>query len=185
MRKVILFNFISLDGFFSGPDGEIEWHQVNEEHNLYALEQIRGSDLLVFGRLTYELMASYWPSADAGTNDPEIAEAINAIPKLVFSKTLTEAGWNNTRLSRVDAAIEIAKLKNEDGKNICILGSADLASSLVPVGLVDEFQIIVNPIILGSGRALFQNIRTPIKLHLVRRSEFRNGNVLLVYHTAQ
>jgi len=185
MRKVIFFNHISLDGYFAGLSDEIDWTRADDEHHSYAMEQIQASDLLVFGRITYELMAAFWPTDQAISLDPLFAGEMNAIQKLVFSRTLTAAGWMNTRLCREDAAAEIARLKALPGKNICILGSAALASALIPQGLVDEFQVIVNPVVLGNGRPLFQNVQRRIYLDLVEKRDFENGNALLVYRPVE
>ena len=103
MRKVILFNLISLDGFFEGPHQELDWHPVDDEFNEYSIEQLKTADTLLFGRVTYELMASYWPTSLAITDDQRVAEIMNSIPKIVFSRTLQLASWNNTRLINTDA----------------------------------------------------------------------------------
>lgn len=184
MRKLILFNHISLDGFFAGLHEEIDWTRADEEHHRYAMEQIQASDLLVFGRYTYQLMANFWPKEEAASFDPAFAREMNAAQKLVFSRSLISAGWENTRLSREDPAVEIARLKSLPGKNICILGSAQLASRLVRQGLVDEFQVVVNPVVLGSGRPLFQNLPERIYLERTGMRSFENGNMLLVYRPA-
>jgi dihydrofolate reductase len=181
MRKVILFNLITVDGFFAGPNGEIDWHHVDEEFNEFAGEQLDSTDGLLFGRVTYQLMASYWPTDAATTDDPIIAGKMNSLPKIVFSRTLDKAEWNNTRLIKENIAEEISKLKQKPGKDLFVFGSADLAATLTQLGLIDEYRIIVNPVVLGSGIPLFKDVQHRIELKLVKTRTFRNGNVLLYY----
>ncbi len=184
MRKIVLFNMVTLDGFFEGPNGEIDWHNVDEEFNDFAIQQLNTADGLIFGRKTYQMMASYWPTQVALADDPIVAGKMNSIPKLVFSRTLERADWNNTRLVKGDAAPEIARLKQEPGQNWYIFGSANLAASLIAQCLVDEFRLMINPLILGSGRPLFQNGQDRQKLKLKHARTFQNGNVLFYYETA-
>jgi len=181
MRKLFLFNLITVDGFFEGPNQDIGWHNVDEEFNDFAMEQLATMDLILFGRVTYQGMASYWPTPIAIENDPVIAGQMNSFPKIVFSRTLDKAEWNNTRLVKDDVAEEIIKLKQQLGKDIAIFGSANLAASLIPKGLIDEFRIMVNPIVLGKGTPLFQNVNEKLNLKLVKSRTFSNGNVLLYY----
>jgi dihydrofolate reductase len=181
MRKVILFNMVSLDGFFAGPNGEIDWHNVDEEFNEFAIEQTNSAGGLLFGRVTYELMASYWPTPDATRDDPVIAGQMNSIQKYVFSKTLEQAKWNNTRLVKGEAAKEVATLKQQPGRDLFVFGSADLASTLIQQGLIDEFRIMINPVVLGSGKPLFKDIPERLNLTLLKTKQFRNGNLLLYY----
>jgi dihydrofolate reductase len=172
---------VSLDGFFEGPHRELDWHRVDTEFNQYALELLDSVDLLVFGRVTYELMASYWPTEYATTDDPLIASRMNGLPKLVFSRTLKTSEWTNVRFAGSDPAGEIAGLKQEPGKDMAIFGSSDLALSLIQQRLIDEFRIFVNPVILGSGKRLFQGISGKLVLKLIRTRTFNSGNVLLCY----
>jgi dihydrofolate reductase len=181
MRKVILFNMVTLDGFFEGPDRDINWHNVDDEFNEFAIEQINSVDTLIFGRVTYELMASYWPTKEAITNDPIVADKMNSMPKIVFSKTLASADWQNTRLVKGDAAEEIAKLKKQPGKDLIIFGSADLAASFIKDGLIDEFRVMLNPVLLGRGTPIFKGIQDKLNLKLLKTRTFGSGNVLLYY----
>lgn len=181
MRKVILFNLMTLDGFFAGPKGEIDWHNVDEEFNEFAIDQLDTADCLIFGRVTYELMASYWPTPAAIGDDPIVAQKMNSIPKLVFSRTLEQAEWNNTRLVRGNVVEEISKLKQQPGKNIFIFGSADLAATFIQNNLIDEYRLIVNPVVLGCGKPMFKSIQEKLNLSLVKTRLFRTGNVLLYY----
>lgn len=182
VRKVVLFNLISLDGYFSGPQGEIDWHHVDEEFNQFAIHQLEEVGVLLFGRTTYDLMASFWPTQQALENDPVVANKMNTLPKIVFSRTLSTVTWQNTRLVSTDATHEVRRLKQETGKGLFVFGSANLSASLIREGLIDEFRVMVNPVILGSGQALFQQIHQPLKLNLTKNVVFANGNVLLIYH---
>jgi dihydrofolate reductase len=181
MRKLILFNMITLDGFFEGPGHDISWHNVDDEFNEMSVKQINSVDAILFGRVTYEMMASYWPAPEAIETDPIIANLMNSWPKIVFSRTLKNAAWNNTRLVYGEAVDEIKKLKKLPGKDLIIFGSANLASSLTRAGLIDEYRIIINPLILGSGVPNFQNVAHPIPLKLSHSRVFANGNIWLSY----
>lgn len=181
MRKLIVFNNMTVDGFFEGPNREIDWHNVNVEFNEYAVTQLDSVDMILFGRKTYELMAGYWPTPAAKTNDPVVAEWMNAMPKIVFSRTLKKAEWSNTRLIKGNLAAEIRKLKQQKGKDLIIFGSAALVSSFLRLGLIDEYRIMVNPIVLGRGRSLFSDIKKRVHLKLLKTRSFHSGNVLLCY----
>jgi dihydrofolate reductase len=181
MRKIIMFNLITLDGFFAGPNGDIDWHNVDEEFNDFAIAQLNAADGLIFGRVTYQLMESYWPTPAALNDDPIVAAKMNALPKFVFSRTLDRVGWNNTKLIKGNVAQEIPKLKEQAGKDLFLFGSADLASSLTPLGLIDEYRIMVAPVVLGSGKPLFKDVKDRLHLKLVNTRPFRIGNVLLYY----
>jgi dihydrofolate reductase len=184
MRKVILYMMVTLDGFFEGPNGEIDWHNVDQEFNELAIEQLDSVDILLFGRKTYELMASYWPTPAAATDDPIVADKMNRLPKIVFSKTLSSVEWQNTRLVKENVAEEVAKLVQQPGKDLIIFGSSDLAVTFIQHGLLDEFRIMVNPVILGDGKSLFQGIDAKLNLKLLKTRTFRSGNVLLYYQPA-
>lgn len=172
---------MTVDGFFEGPNQEIDWHNVDSEFNDFAVEQLSNASCLIFGRLTYQLMADYWPTSTALYDDPTVAEKMNSIPKIVFTKTLDKAEWNNTRLIKGNIEQECKKLKLENDKDIFIFGSANLASALKKLDLIDEYRIIINPIILGRGNPLFRQADEPLKLKLIRTRTFISGNVLLYY----
>ncbi|MCI0555596.1 MAG: dihydrofolate reductase family protein, partial [Anaerolineae bacterium] len=144
-------------------------------------EQTSTVDTILFGRKTYEGMASYWPTEAAIKDDPIIAGLMNSLPKIVFSRTLQKAEWNNTRLVKENSAEEILKLKGQLGKDIAVFGSADLLSTLIQMDLIDEHRIMVNPIVLGRGNPLFKNMNDRRKLQFVNIKTFRSGNVLLYY----
>ena len=181
MRKIYIFDMTTLDGFFEGPGREIDWHNVDKEFNEFAEHQLNETDIILFGRVTYELMAKYWPSEYAIKNDPIIAHKMNTISKIVFSKTLEKADWNNTRLIKENIAEEISNLKHQPGREIAIFGSSDLAVTFIQSGLIDEYRIMINPVILGSGKALFNGNRDRHNLKLIKTKSFNSGNVLLYY----
>ena len=181
MRKVIFFMLTAVDGYFEGPGHNIDWHNVDEEFNDFAIEQLNSTDMLLFGRVTYEMMASYWPTAEAKANDPAVAGAMNALAKIVFSTTLDNADWENTRLVKDNVAEEVGQLKRQSGKDMIVMGSSDLAVSLAEMGLVDEFRIMVNPVVLGEGKPVLSGIKGRLNLKLLKARTFGNGNVLLYY----
>jgi dihydrofolate reductase len=181
MRKVIFQNMISLDGYFEGPDRELDWHNVDDEFNDYAAGFLNSIDTLIFGRVTYELMAGYWPTEAASTDDPVIAAKMNSLNKIVFSKTLKTAGWENTTLVNDGLVETVVKLKQSPGRDIAIFGSSDLAVAMIPSGLIDEMDILVNPLILGKGKTIFNGRNARLKLKLLNTRVFKSGNVLLSY----
>jgi len=181
MRKIVLFNLMTLDGYFEGENADISWHNVDEEFNDFAIAQLKTAHVLLFGRKTYELMAGYWPTEAAIKDDPVVADLMNRIDKIVFSKSLEKAEWNHTRLVRENVLDEVKKLKSIPGKDVFIFGSADLSSTLIDHDLIDEFRIMINPLILGNGTPMFKNITMKIGLQLLKTKVFGNGNVLLNY----
>jgi dihydrofolate reductase len=178
MRKIIVFNMVSVDGFFAGDDGDISWHNTDEEFNEFAIEQLEEAGGIIFGRVTYDMMASYWPTPGPVKDDPIVANKMNSLPKIVFSRSLEKADWNNTKLLHEIDVEEIKKLKQESDKNLYIFGSGTIAQEFTKLGLIDEYRLLVNPIALGSGKSLFKD---KLKLKLFKTREFKNGNVLLCY----
>jgi dihydrofolate reductase len=181
MRNVVLSMQVSLDGFIARPKGEFDWHLVDGEVNEYAKDLLNSFDTLVFGRVTYELMASYWPTAI--TNDPaeaQIAERLNTLPKVVFSRTLKKVEWRNSRLAQGGIVEEILKMKEQPGKDIGI-GGTSIVTVLAPLGLIDEYRILLVPVVLGSGKPLFNDIEDRIDLKLRTTKTFGSGLVLLDY----
>lgn len=182
MRKLISFNMMTLDGYFEGPNGDIAWHNAdNEEFNKFAIEQTDSFGVLLFGRVTYQMMAGYWPTPDAMKNDPLVASQMNSIPKVVFSRTLPQADWNNTRLVKDHIEDEVMKLKQQPGKDLALFGSANLLATLTNLGLVDEHRVMINPVVLTSGTPLFKGVKNVLKLKLSNTKVFASGNVLLCY----
>jgi dihydrofolate reductase len=181
MRKIILFNMVTLDGFFAGPDGNIDWHRTDDEFNRFAIDQTGAAGGLIFGRVTYELMASYWPTQSALADDPQVTEIMNSKPKFVVSRTLEQATWQNTRLIRSNLVSEMQQLKQQPGGDLFVFGSAKLAATLIEHGLIDEYRLIIAPLVLGSGMPCFPGIHAPLTLKLISSRIFQNGNVLLTY----
>ena len=184
MGRLIMFNLVSLDGFFAGPNGEIDWFQTDDEFEDFSIEQTAQAKALVFGRVTYELMAGFWPTAEAAATEPAIADLMNGLPKTVFSRTLDEVTWANSRLVHDDAPGEVARLKRETAGDIYLFGSADLAQTLTAAALFDQYRVIVNPVVLGRGKPLFQGDRR-LDLRLTAERRFDNGNLLLTYEPAE
>jgi len=171
---------VTLDGFFEGANHNISWHNVDAEFNEFAIAQLNEIGTLLFGRVTYQMMASYWPTSDAVKNDPVVADLINRMPKILISKTMTTAEWNNTKLIKDQLADEISKLKKRSEQNLAIFGSANLMSALMGMDLIDEHRVMINPVVLGAGTPLFQT-KDKLNLKLSRTRTFGNGNVLLCY----
>ena len=185
MRKLNVFNLVTLDGYFAGEGGDISWHMVDEEFQELAEAASNSGNTLLFGRKTYQLMESYWPTPEALKNDPVVAKGMNAAQKIVFSRTLEKADWNNTRLVKDDMLAEVRKMKQQPGKDMTVLGSGSLVSQLAQEGLIDEYQILVNPVVIGRGRTMFEGVRDKIALRLIKTRTFGNGNVLLTYETTK
>jgi dihydrofolate reductase len=184
MRRIIAFLVATVDGYYEGPNQEFDWPVVDEEFNQFGLEQLEEVDTLLFGRVTYEGMAAYWPTPAAAQDDPRVAAKMNSLSKVVVSRTLDQAEWANTRLVSGDVAAELTRLKEQPGKDIAILGSSDLTVSLLQLGLVDELRIMVHPVVLGDGKSLFRTATEWISLRLVKTRAFRSGNVMLYYQPA-
>ena len=183
MAKLYSFNMVSLNGFFEGPTPwSIEWHNVDEEFNDFALEQVGATGTILFGRVTYEGMANFWPSEEALRSDPEIARLMNETPKVVFSRTLARADWSNSRLVSEGIEDEVTRLKENSEKDIALFGSANLMASLMNV--IDEHRLMVNPVVLPKGTPVFQRLDEALKLKLIGNRTFGNGNVLLTYAPA-
>ena len=181
MRKVLISQMVSLDGFFSGPNGELDWHMVDEDFNAFAIDQLNQVDTILFGRVTYGWMAGYWPTPDAIKNDPVVAGKMNELHKVVFSKTLTEATWNNSRVVKGDLAAEIEALKRQPGKDMVVFGSGQITSALAQLGLIDVYRLFVCPLVLGSGVPLFKDVASRVRLKLARTKPLKSGVVLLEY----
>jgi dihydrofolate reductase len=177
VRRVIVSNVASLDGFFETPDKKLDWVVTDAEFFDYAKAMLRAADTLLFGRATYEHMANYWPTAPAD----EIADKMNNLPKIVFSRTLQKAAWNNSRLAKKNPPEEVSKLKKQAGEDIVVLGSATVASSLLQAGLVDEYRVILQPVLIGRGNSLFKDVTERMHLKLISARTFGSGVALLSY----
>src|SRR5258708_23875943 len=173
MRKVIVTMWVTLDGFIAGPNNEMNWvtDLYDEAMGQYEDDIVSSADTLLLGRVTYESFAGAWPKVpenpSASKGEVEYAHKLNAMRKIVFSRTLEKAEWNNSRLVKDNIAEEVAKLKQEPGKDIMIYGSASIVQTLMNHGLIDEYQLLVHPVVLGSGKPLFKNINDRINLKII------------------
>jgi dihydrofolate reductase len=184
MRRLAVFNNVSLDGYFVDANGDMSWaHRAGQdaEWNDFVSGNARGGGELLFGRKTYELMASFWPTPMAAQMQPVVAERMNSMSKVVFSRTLDTASWSNTKLVKGDLAAEVRKMKQAPGQGMTLMGSGSIVAQLAQAGLVDEFQFVVNPIVLGKGRTMFEGIQQKLALKPTQTRTFGNGNVLLCY----
>ena len=184
MRKLIVFNHVSLDGYFTDANGDMRFAQnpiPDAEWDAFVAGNAGGGGTLVFGRVTYDLMVSFWPTPMAAEQMPDVAERMNSLPKIVFSRKMKEASWQNTKLVKNDMAGEIRKMKKEDGENMVIFGSGTVVSQLAQENLIDEYQFVVDPVVLGKGRTMFDGVKEMFALKLKSARTFANGNVLLCY----
>lgn len=187
MRKIIVTMRVTLDGFIAGPHGEMDWMEefLDESLATYESELQKTVDTVLLGRTTYQGFASYWPGVPEDPTSPEglveYAQQLNAMRKIVFSKTLSRVEWNNTTLVKEIVPEEITKMKHEPGRDMVIYGSASIVQTLTNLGLIDRYQLLVYPVILGSGKPLFQDISHTVKLSLVSTETHPSGVVVLSY----
>jgi len=185
MRKIIMLNRISIDGFFAGPNEEIDWFIPDPEVDKAAHEMMR-PDTLFLGRKTYQMFESYWPLVAADPNASEgariLANELDQMTKVVFSNTLEKVTWVNTQLVKGDFTHEVRQLKQGNGADITLFGSGTIVQQLANAGLMDEYLIIVTPRVLGTGKPLFKDVKKT-NLKLLETRIFKSGNVLLHYMT--
>ncbi|WP_276481370.1 dihydrofolate reductase family protein [Paraflavitalea pollutisoli] len=181
MHPLSSFTFLTLNGFYQGSKGDTSWHRHGEEESAYALEGLQTDSLLLFGRKTYDMMAGFWPTAQAATLMPEMARGMNAADKMVVSRSLRQASWQNTRIVQGDLIPAIRDLKAHGGKPITVLGSGQLLAQLAAAGLVDTFQVMIDPVALGVGTPFLQGIGHSLDLQLSGHRIFSSGVVLLTY----
>lgn len=185
MRKLCVFENVSVDGFFADAKNDMSWaHKQDEEWNAFSSQNAGGDGALLFGRITYEMMAGFWTTPQAAEMLPEVAAGMNRMAKYVVSRRLDRAAWQNTTLLKGDLAGEVRALKASPGPDIVILGSGSVVSQLASARLIDEFQLVVSPIALGKGRTLFQTLHEPLPLKRTRSRSFENGNVVIWYEPA-
>lgn len=186
MRRVMVFNNVSLDGYFVDAKGDMSWaHKTDPEWNAFASENAKGGGgVLLFGRVTYDLMAGFWPTETAIKTLPDVAERMNNGSKVVFSRTMEKASWNNTKLIKGDLAAEVRKMKQEPGDPMVIMGSGSIISQLTDERLIDEYQIVMIPVVLGKGRTMFDGVKERVPLKLTKSRVFGNGNMVLWYEPA-
>ncbi len=185
MRNLIFFMHTSLDGFVAGPNGEMDWINVDDEIFDFVAPMTDKADTALYGRVTYEMMQSYWPTAgdhpNASKHDKEHSAWYNKVAKIVLSKTLSEEGLYNTTVISDGLVANINKLKEQKGKNILIFGSPRASHSLLSQGLIDEFWLFVNPVLLGQGIPLFKGVTETTKLKLLETKTFSCGVIALHY----
>jgi len=187
MAKLGVFNMVSLDGYIADRNGDMGWaHRdpLDAEWNAFTAENASGEGVLVFGRVTYELMVKWWPTPQAAQAMPVVAERMNALQKIVFSRSLKRASWQNTRLVNGDLVAEMRKLKQGPGPDMVILGSGSIVGQLADAGLIDDYQIAVNPVVLGKGKTMFEAVTHTLALKLTGSRVFANGSVVLRYQPA-
>ena len=183
-RQLSAFMHVSLDGYFCDPRGDMRFaHKPldDAEWQEFVAENAAGSGVLVFGRTTYDMMAAWWPTAAAAKAMPEVAAQMNGASKIVFSRTLTSAHWNNTTLIKTDLVRTINQMKAEPGPDMAILGSGSVVTQLAARGLIDTIQIVVNPVALGAGKSFLAGLRQPLNLTFTHARTFGNGSVVLSY----
>ena len=187
MRKLIFFMHTSLDGFVAGLKGELAWINIDETIFDFVATMTDKADTALYGRVTYEMMQAYWPTAgkqpNASKHDKEHSAWYNKVSKVVLSKTISEKGLDNTKVIGDQLADNINKIKKQDGKNILIFGSPTASHSLLSQGLVDEFWLFVNPVLLGQGIPLFKGVTETTKLKLIETKTFSCGVIALHYET--
>lgn len=184
LRNLDAFMQISLDGYYCDSRGDMSFaHKLPEdtEWHEFVTENASGGGMLLFGRITYDMMAAWWPTTMAAQAMPEVAARMNAIPKIVFSRTLNSVEWSNTTLMRDDLVGTVRRMKGETGPDITILGSGSIVRQLADAGLIDTLQVVVNPVALGAGKSLFSGISRKVELALTNTRVFRKGSVVLWY----
>jgi len=185
MPRLMVFNQVSLDGYFTDRNGDMSWaHKDDPEWTACASENAKGGGTLLFGRKTYEMMANFWPTKAAFEQMPAVAKGMNDMQKVVFSRTLDKATWKNTKLVKGDLVTEVGKMKKAPGADMVILGSGTIVSQLTQAGLIDEYQLVVDPVVLGEGRTLFEGVKDKLNLKRTNARTFGNGNVVLTYQRA-
>lgn len=182
MGKIIAYNFISLDGYYKGIDEDISWHKHGKEEEQYSEEMLAQNKVLLFGRKTYEHMAAFWPIPAAGEMFPKVAAGMNAAEKIVFSNTLTETGWENSRILNGNIVEKMHTLRQSDVRDFAILGSGSIINLFTDHNLIDEYQLMVDPVAIGRGTSIFKGIKGDFQLKLSSVKTFDSGVVLLTYH---
>ena len=182
MRKLKVFNNITLDGYFTDTQQSMSWaHNHDAEWTQFSSENASGDSELLFGRVTYDMMRSFWPTPQARASLPAIAEHMNSARKVVFSRTLTEASWQNSQLVKGELTAEVRQLKQTAGPDLVLMGSGSIVAQLAEARLIDSFQLVVHPLAIGGGRSLFEGIGRQVELKLEKTRTFQNGNVVIWY----
>jgi dihydrofolate reductase len=181
MRRIIASEGVTVDGYFSDTEGNIDWQSLDDDFNAYSIELLEEVDTLLLGRTTYEQLAAYWPTPSGEQYNPEIARRMNAHAKIVISSGPVDLSWQNSRQLTGDLTEAITKLKEGPGKDIALLGSGSVVAQLTDAELIDEYRLQLNPVILADGKALFGAVRQRHELKLVGTRQFGGGGLLLIY----
>ena len=181
MNSLSVFNFITLNGFYSGPGGDIGWQRHGGEESQFSEEGLKTGNILLFGRITYDMMAAFWPTENARNMFPEVARGMNNAQKIVFSRSMNDPEWQNTRVIQGNLVDETRRLKEGAGKNMTILGSGSIVTQCAEAGLIDEYQFMIDPVMLGQGSTICSGISKRLDLALVGARTFQSGVVLLTY----
>jgi dihydrofolate reductase len=181
MRTLNVFNFITLNGYYKGIDGDISWHRHGEEESKFSDENSQRGSTLLFGRVTYEHMAAFWPTEMAKQRAPVTADGMNKAEKIVFSRTLKKAEWQNTTIINDDLVSSVRRLKSESGNPITILGSGSIITQLADAGLIDTYGFMIDPVALGDGVPVFKGITHRLQLRLTSSRVFKSGVVFVTY----
>lgn len=181
MRKLSMYNFLTLNGFYKGINEDISWHRHGGEEEEYSKEGIQSQSVLLFGRVTYEMMYSFWPTEQAIATMPEVAAGMNNTQKVVVSRTLEKANWENTTILKGNLIEEMKRLKQQSGNDITILGSGSIVTQLAGAGLIDRYQFMIDPVAIGQGVPAFNGLKDKLDLKLTDFRIFKSGVVLLTY----
>jgi dihydrofolate reductase len=187
MRRLSVFNAVSVDGYFTDAQGDMSWAYAGSddpEWQAFVSGNAKGGGALLLGRVTYDMMASYWPTADAKAAMPAVADGMNRMEKFVASRTMKSADWQNTTVLKGDLVDAVKALKEAQGPDIATLGSGTIIAQLAAARLIDVYQMVVNPLALGGGRTMFDGMAEPLPLKVTSSRQFRNGKVLLEYAPA-
>ncbi|ANE50744.1 dihydrofolate reductase family protein [Flavisolibacter tropicus] len=182
MGRLSSFTFLSLDGYYKGTNDDISWHKHGAEESEYSAESLKANNILLFGRATYEMMAGFWPTPEAAKAFPEVAAGMNKAEKIVFSRMLKNVDWQNSRIVNDNLLVAIQVLKQQE-KDMTILGSGSIVAQLAEAGLIDTYQVMIDPVAIGKGTPLFQNMACHLDLKLTETRTFNSGVVLLNYES--
>ena len=181
MKTLSVFNFLSLNGYYKGLNEDISWHRHGDEEAAFASDSAQTESTLLFGRKTYEMMASYWPTEQGMRDNPGVADGMNKSQKIVLSTSMKSASWQNPRIITNTAMEEIRKLKETGSNDITVLGSGSVVTQLADAGLVDVFQFMIDPVALGKGTPAFKDLGKTLNLKLSDFRSFKSGVVMLTY----
>jgi dihydrofolate reductase len=184
MRKVSVFNSVSMDGYYTDANNDMGWaHEGGDDPEVmeFTKSNAQGTNAVVFGRVTYEMMVAFWPTPEAAKQMPEVAKGMNEAPKFVFSRTLDKVNWSNSTLLKEDPAKAIARIKQTPGPDMTVLGSGTIVAQLAEARLIDEVQLLVVPVVLGSGKSQFAKVTGKPWWKMSRSKSFKNGRVFVAY----